>query len=147
MPLLVIMRGLPGAGKSTRARNMYGVLTPAAFAGPKCEAVVCSQDHYFMDWSTGEYNFNGALIERAAEKCLRQLETQLKRQTPLVVLDNTNSRHWEFADALTMARDNAYDYEFVDIFDGDLTDEELAARNTHGVPVDVIAKMRERWEA
>jgi hypothetical protein len=34
----------------------------------------------------------------------------------------------------------------VDVFDGGLTDEDLAARNVHGVPLAGIRAMRARWE-
>ncbi len=34
----------------------------------------------------------------------------------------------------------------LDLFDAGLTDEELAERNLHKVPVDVITRMRDRWE-
>jgi len=34
----------------------------------------------------------------------------------------------------------------IDLYDGGLTNDQLAARNVHKVPVVVIARMRARWE-
>ncbi|NDC88865.1 MAG: ankyrin repeat domain-containing protein, partial [Bacteroidetes bacterium] len=48
---------------------------------------------------------------------------------------------------VAMAERHGFRVVVIDVFDGGMTDEQLAARNRHGVPVEAIAGMRKRWEA
>jgi len=45
-----------------------------------------------------------------------------------------------------MGKRYGYRVAVVSVFDGGCTDEELAERNEHGVPLEGIVKMRERYE-
>ena len=65
---------------------------------------------------------------------------------PWIVGDNTNTCHWEYALYTTLARAFGYELEIVDLYDGGCTDEELAARNTHGVPLETISRIRANYE-
>ena len=66
--------------------------------------------------------------------------------TRLYVAETEPSRLWEFQEDLMWAEVYGYTVEITDLFDGGLSDEELAARNTHGVSIEIIAKQRARWE-
>lgn len=77
MGTLILLRGLPGAGKSTAAQELF----PTA---PHFEA-----DMYFMDPETGEYNYDPDLIEHAHTWCQRKTETALAESHPIVVVANT----------------------------------------------------------
>jgi predicted kinase len=129
---LVIMRGLPGSGKSTYVRTNFS------------DAVICSADNFFM--CDGQFVYEASRVGEAHEQCkLRALEA-LSSNEALVIIDNTNSRYWEYEFYLALARVFGYDSVVIDLFDGGLTDEELVARNIHGVPLVHIQRMRERWE-
>jgi energy-coupling factor transporter ATP-binding protein EcfA2 len=136
---LVLLRGLPGSGKNTLGDSMT--------------SVVISADDYFM--VDGEYQFNGSKLGAAHADCLERTKAAL-RDAPdggVVVVANTFSQHWEMAPYLYMADNGLPDFmpdlilnTVVDLFDAGLTDEELEERNSHGVPLQGIQKMRSRWE-
>lgn len=59
---VIIMRGVPGSGKSTYVRNRYP------------EARVVSADRYFTDPATGEYRFDAS--KRGARSVLRRVHVR-----------------------------------------------------------------------
>lgn len=146
MKKLVILRGLPGCGKSTYIRDNYPGATPYSLAPKGWETVVVSGDHYFTDFATGEYAFDismaGAAHQQAMSQCLRAMH----KEVPTILVDNTNTRAWEWAHYLTMVEVFGYEVEVIDLFDGGATDEELAERGIHNVPLEFIQRMRMRWE-
>lgn len=67
--LLVILRGIPGSGKShlakskhllERVQNLQGHGAPGSPASGRL--VVCSADDFFVDPKSGEYRFDRSLI-------------------------------------------------------------------------------------
>jgi hypothetical protein len=60
---------------------------------------------------------------------------------------NTFTQRWEMEPYLRMASQYGARIVVIDAFDGGMTDEELAVKNIHGVPVEGIRAMRNRWEA
>ena len=130
-PVLVILRGLPGSGKSTVARGLSGV--------------VCSADDYFV-WPDGVYRFDPSLISAAHAACYKKAAFEMASGFNNVVLDNTNTQFWEFDPYIQLAEKHGYSVRIHNVFDGGLSDSELADRNQHGVPVEAIARMRARWE-
>lgn len=136
MMMMVIMRGLPGSGKSHCA---------ATLLRRHRDAVVVSADDYFVG-NDGVYRFVGAQIAQAHERCRRNARAAAEAGRTVIV-DNTNSREWEYIDYINIAREFGMKIHIMDLGDGGMSDEELAARNSHGVPVAAIARMRARWES
>jgi predicted kinase len=130
MNYILIMRGLPGSGKTTLAKTMTGY-------------VRCSADDFFM--VEGEYRFDRNLLPEAHKTCRQNVEEALKAGLNVIV-DNTNVRLWQMQDYIDVARRYKATIAYVDLFDGGCTDEELASRNVHGVPVENIETMRKYWE-
>jgi predicted kinase len=124
-----IIRGLPGSGKSTYAETL-GV--------PVFEA-----DQYFIQ-PNGEYHFDGANLRKAHEWCQSMVREVMKRGTGVAVA-NTFTQEWEVAPYRELAEKYGYTVVITTIH-SKLSDEELAARNVHGVPAESIRRMRERWE-
>jgi predicted kinase len=133
MKKLTILRGLPGSGKSTWVESNAR------------DAVVCSADAFFYD-AEGVYQFDPAKLGEAHTSCTRALFANMASGAPHVLLDNTCTRRWEYSLAEDMAHQFGYTVEVVTIWTGELTDQELADRNTHGVPVEIIEAMRAAWE-
>ena len=132
----IIMRGLPGSGKSTLAKKI---------ASESTSSVICSADDFFM--RNGEYKFNPKMLWKAHETCIKKFETHLKKQTEIVILDNTNTKKWEYAEYIELAKTHNYEIEIKIpetswAFDIDI----CAKRNSHGVPAEAIERMKERWE-
>ena len=129
-PTITLVRGLPGAGKTTRAVELNRPVTVAA-------------DDYFEH--DGEYRFDPKSLPQAHAWCLDQA-TQGLRAGHDVVVHNTFTTRWEMEPYLNLAASMGLSVGIVDEFDGGCSDEELAERNTHGVPLVTIKGMRERWE-
>lgn len=133
MPILFLIRGLPGAGKSTLARSLRSTLGPF------------EADDYFMQ--DGFYEFDGRLVRSAHEWCKERVEDKMRMNPqPDLVVANTFSRKREMEDYLGMAKGYHYHVVIIDLFDAGCSDNELAARNTHKVKEDIIKRMRDRWE-
>jgi predicted kinase len=129
MSNLIVVRGLPGSGKSTLAKLLGCCITSA--------------DDYFTT-PMGEYSFNPSLLPQAHAQCQARTKEYLEEFD--VVVANTFSQRWEIQPYIQIASDANARLTVVDLFDGGLTDAELAQRNIHGVPVAGISAMRARWE-
>ena len=133
MNTLLLIRGLPGAGKSTLARS-------------KNAAVVFEADQFFLT-ETGKYEFDATKLGAAHHQCQNRTYGALSvKGSHVVAVANTFTTHWEMAPYKQMAQALGCKLEVVSVFDGGLTDAELARRNLHGVPVEAITKMRSRWQ-
>ena len=132
--LAVILRGIPGSGKSTKARQI---------AEKHDGTVICSADDYFVG-EDGVYRFDVNKIGQAHGACKRKFADALKARESVVIVDNTNTRHREYKDYVREAKNYGYEVKVIKI---PLIDAELAAeRNTHGVPLETIKKMIARFE-
>ena len=134
---VVILRGLPGSGKSVVGRQ----LAAAAPEGKQC--VVCGADFYFTTPS-GEYNFDATQLPQAHAQSLLKFVAALQvctiafsliivRSTrltcrgatrvlmpaqggaPLVIVDNVHSQLWEYEPYVSLAERFAYAVEVKEI--------------------------------
>lgn len=126
--IMFIMRGLPGSGKSTLVTQLKSMYK---------RAVVCSADDYFM--RDGKYQFDLKKRPDAHKFCQSNAEDACRRNCHVIIIDNTNVRYWEMSVYLKLAK--TYGYIIVTVqpktpwrFDP----VELASRNTHGVPEDIL---------
>jgi len=127
--ICVIMRGLPGSGKSTYAKKNYP------------DATVCSADNLFVN--NGVYKYDASRINEAHQHCMRQFLVATMNRTPTVVVDNTNVSLWEASPYVAVAEARGYRVSFVRV---DVSVEVAAARNTHGVTREKIEAMARRFE-
>jgi methylase of polypeptide subunit release factors len=106
-PTAIVLRGISGSGKSTVAAALV-----RAAEGSGRPAVVCSADAYFLDPTTGEYLFDPTKLPAAHAACLASFESALSMDVshtfvssndqklaapPVVIVDNTNTKRWEYA--------------------------------------------------
>lgn len=120
---LVLIRGLPGSGKSTIAKALYGFVHMEA-------------DMYFVD-AFGNYEYEQARIKNAHEWCQRETRKHLELGRNVVV-SNTFTRRFEIEPYFEMANSLGIKPNVL-IATGKF-------KNEHGVPAEVIEKMRQRWE-
>lgn len=137
----VILRGVPGAGKSTLAREL------AACQGLDAAQCVFSTDDRFDELNGGV--FDPALLSRMHQLNLTRFIEAMQRGVPLVVCDNTNIEPWEYAPYVAAAQALGYSVEVRLV--GDPGDEtELAAcakRNPRGLSAERIEIMAAKLQA
>ncbi|EOD18074.1 hypothetical protein EMIHUDRAFT_447930, partial [Emiliania huxleyi CCMP1516] len=153
---VLIMRGLPGSGKSSVSRAVTELL--AAEGG----AVACSADHFFERGgvlSEAELAGLGAceryraafrtdLLGEAHAQCRAAFDAALAGGVPLVVVDNTHSRRGEYDYYRAAAKERGYRLAVLELRCASTAEaRSFHARCSHGVPWAVYESMLRRWEA
>lgn len=128
---MILVRGLPGSGKSTVAKKWL-------------LAAKLETDNYWYR-PDGTYDFNPRLLSEAHQWCQNKTRMHVEDGYPVVV-SNTFTRRWEMEPYMQIAKDNDYELVVLDLYDAGMSDEELAARCIHNVPVETIKNMRSRYE-
>ena len=132
MSRLILIRGLPGSGKTTLAKAIRSSRS-REFA---------ADDYFYKD---GEYSFDPSQLPDAHDWCLSQAKSAIADDWDVIV-HNTFTQCWEMQPYIYLAQERGYQLFVVSLFDGGLSDEELTERNSHGVPYDAIVRMRARFE-
>lgn len=132
MNIVYIMRGLPGSGKSTRARELI----------KGQDGVIHSADEFMV--VDGRFVFDPTRLPEVHDKCFAAFEESLKRNVPVVIVDNTNVRRSDFARYADTARAHGYEVRFAVMHHQDVC--MLARRNIHGVLPSTILRMFRNWE-
>ncbi len=122
MKKLKIIRGLPGSGKSTRAKSL-GI--PDHYEA----------DMYFMQ--NGEYKFDRTKLADAHAWCKRMVENAMIAGRDVIV-SNTFVKKWEYAVYEELAAKYNYAVD-VEVMAGNY-------QNVHGVPPEIIQRMKDNFE-
>ncbi|CEG48997.1 Predicted MutS-related protein involved in mismatch repair [Plasmopara halstedii] len=149
-PVVVILRGIPGSGKSTLRQEFECMCHDREF-----NFVACSADSYF-DTSRG-YVFDVKKLGAAHNACKQKFRKALRENVSqnheqpfhkhLVLVDNTNTQRWEYEEYVTFATSNGYRVEIIEITCKDiLMAFRMGQRNSHGVSTDKVIGMFMRWE-
>ncbi len=123
--ILIIVRGLPGAGKSTKATQLA---TELGYTHVE-------SDMFFM--KDGTYQFDPSRLCQAHNWC-RERVADLLESGKSVVVSNTFTRKWEMLPYIPMATDNGIDLLVLKVVGN--------FKTIHNVPDSVIEKMRNRWQ-
>ncbi len=122
---LLVMRGVPGAGKSTLV------------ASRAPSAVVCSADHFFTR-ADGQYVFEGSKLGAAHGQCYAKFEKAIMDGEPSVAVDNTNLDWRSVGNYIEGGLARGYEVELLDVH---TKADVAAARCVHGVPAAAIQKL------
>ena len=124
MGSLFIIRGLPGSGKTTLAKEIT--------------SHVFSADDYFTNPNTGEYTFIAEHISIAHAKCIQRVRLAMQDGWPKIAVANTFSTRWEMQPYYDAAKQ--FNYQVYELTaNGKFT-------SIHNVPQEIIDKMVARWE-
>lgn len=135
MKKLMMLIGIPGAGKSTLANKIKS--EDPEFA----DANIWEADMFFM--KNGEYKFNHNILGAAHFWCQKSVENDMKAGKNVIV-SNTNLTPKERRPYIKLAKNYGYEVEVRECNGG--------FKNIHGVPEDSLERMRkkfkpfEKWE-
>jgi predicted kinase len=123
MKELFLLRGLPGAGKSTLAKSL---------GGKHIEA-----DMYFE--YEGKYKFDASRLKEAHAWCQNAVRVWMTNNTEKIVVSNTFTQTWEMDYYFELAKEHGYRvYSLV-------VENRHGGENVHNVPKEKIEEMARRF--
>lgn len=134
---VIILRGVPGARKSTLARQ---IISEAIAKGEKAAAF--SSDDYFAT-ATSEYLFDTKQLPQAHAKCFRRFLEYLLQGEGIAIVDTTNTRIFEMSPYILAAQAYGFEVKIIRL----VCDPVIAtARTVRGTTLQMINEMADRME-
>jgi predicted kinase len=126
---LILLRGLPGAGKSTIAEILSENKWP-----------VFSIDNYFTDPQTGKYSFEYEKNHLAYKKCSDSTENEMIRKTEKIFVDNTFTLEWEMDIYFALSAKHGYRVYVLTV------ENRHKGKNVHNISDEQVKKMAEKYK-
>jgi len=123
--VLYIVRGVPGSGKTTLAKQLT--------------ANVFEADHYFYD-NDGNYNFIPSEIKEAHKECQQFVGYAMESGIEKIAVSNTFTQEWEMEPYFELAKKHGFNVFTI------VVENRHGGLNQHGVPEDKIEQMKNRFE-
>lgn len=120
--VLLIIRGVPGAGKSTIAFS----LVDSGLFYDYFEA-----DMYFE--GLDGYNYNKSLIKEAHDWCYKEVKKEMLLGRSVIV-SNTSTQYWQYKRYIDLAQELGYNIQIMVL--------ESSFKSTHNVPEETITRMQ-----
>ncbi|NWQ91191.1 N4BP2 protein, partial [Burhinus bistriatus] len=134
--VLVLLRGVPGSGKSYLAR----ILLEDNPGG-----IILSTDDYF--YKHGQYHYDPDCLGEAHDWNRKRAKEAFEMRISPIIIDNTNIEAWEMKPYVTLAQQFKYEVMFREPDTWwKFKPKELERRNIHGVSKEKIKRMLERYE-
>lgn len=137
------MQGVPGSGKSTVAK-----LIAASVEGSPDNVRILSTDTYRYG-ACGHYYFDPAENATFHSATQRDCADEMRRGTPVVIIDNTNIERWQAEPYFCLARMYGYEINVVRVDPGLAEAKKRNAKRPieRRVPNDVIEDMYAKMES
>ena len=129
---LILLRGLPGSGKTTLAKIILQLRSTD-------EPEILSADDFFED-KEGEYNFDPTKLKEAHNYCQFRCSERMRQQKARIVVANTFTQEWEMDEYFKMAE--RYNYRIHTV----IVENRHGNENVHGVPENKLQQMKNRFE-
>ncbi|NWH36147.1 N4BP2 protein, partial [Chloropsis hardwickii] len=134
--VLVLLRGVPGSGKSYLARNLLE---------DNPGGIILSTDDYF--YKHGQYHYDPDCLGEAHDWNRKRAKEAFEMRMSPIIIDNTNIQAWEMKPYVTLAQQFKYKVMFREPDTWwKFKPKELERRNIHGVSKEKIKRMLERYE-
>ncbi len=127
---LILLRGLPGSGKTTLAKVLSENNTYPVF----------SVDDYFTNEKTGEYIFNFQDNHLAYKQCEELTKDAMQQQLSKIFVHNTFTIDWELEAYFKLASKFNYSLFVVTV------ENYHHNKNTHEVSDEQLQKMAEKYK-
>lgn len=124
MKELLLLRGLPGAGKTTLGYAL-GILPLSA------------DDYFYED---GEYKFDASKLKHAHEWCKHRVEFAMENNLERIVVANTFTQEWEMETYYELAKKHGYRVHSL------IVENRHKGVSVHNVPEETLEKMKNRFE-
>ena len=125
---LIILRGLPGSGKTTLASVLSEEGTYPVF----------SVDDYFTD-ENGHYEFRFQENHLAYKQCEEGVRTAMQQGAPKIILHNTFTIEWEMEPYFKLASEHDYRLHVLTV------ENRHGSGNVHDIPEEHIERMRAKY--
>jgi predicted kinase len=129
MKHLIIIRGLPGAGKTTLANLLAENKYP-----------VFSIDDYFSNSETGAYHFEFSKNHLAYKACEQSVEQAMQSHAIKIFVHNVFSYKWEMEPYFALAQKYNYTVHVITV------ENYHGNKNTHQISDEQIQKMAEKFK-
>ena len=129
---LILLRGLPGSGKTTLAKIILQLRSTD-------EPEILSADDFFED-KEGDYNFDPTKLKEAHNYCQFRCSERMRQQKAKIVVANTFTQEWEMEEYFKMAE--RYNYRVHTV----IVENRHGNENIHGVPEDKLQQMKNRFQ-
>ena len=129
---LILLRGLPGSGKTTLAKIILQLRSTD-------EPEILSADDFFED-NEGDYNFDPTKLKEAHNYCQFRCSERMRQQKAKIVVANTFTQEWEMDEYFKMAE--RYNYRVHTV----VVENRHGNENIHGVPEDKLQQMKNRFQ-
>jgi predicted kinase len=129
MKELFLLRGLPGAGKSTLAKSI---------GAKSIGSIHIEADQYFME--NGVYKFDATKIKDAHIWCRHSVMDAMKHGFDKLIVSNTFTQEWEMDAYYLLAEE--FGYRVFSL----IVENRHNGINLHDCPADKIEAMKTRFE-
>lgn len=129
---LILLRGLPGSGKSTLGDV---ILQTTQQHNPD----VLSADNFFID-DKGNYNFDVTKLKEAHNLCQQKCAERMRLEFSKIVVANTFTQEWEMDPYFEMAKRYRYRVHTL------IVENRHGSTNIHDVPNEKLVQMKDRFQ-
>ena len=133
MKTIILLRGLPGSGKSTFANYMFS-------------NNIFEADQYFYDENGLNYNFDASKLHLAHKWCQLRVEHAMENNLisggvyfSEIVVSNTSTTEKELEPYLELAK--KYDYQIISL----IVENRHGSKSIHNVPDEKLEQMKNRF--